>query len=445
MQNIRWHRRMQAHVAVGVSLIVAFSLGSAILVTSSVVTRRAMAGAAQDLAAARSAFDRLVEDRAHEASVQASLIARLPVFRAHLIDPQLAGDAATMDAMATDYREQLGASFFIVGSRRTPVRGRAGHPGGPLSPMVEQLLAAAAAGADGRRVTAVDGALHLVVAEPARFADEVLGALVVGYVLDDAVMGRLAAITRSDVSLVATGALTASSLPPAARTQLQLRLRTGAMATGAPTLETLGAAHYVAAASPLAQDADGDVAGQLVLLQDWAPTQQSLTELRTQLALWGTAIFSAALAGALVFSGRVTQSLADLSRAARETAAGDWDRRLPERGSAEVVTLARAVNAMATSLRRHHAEVEAQRLRVFRATMTTVHDLVNNFLASMQLIRLEADGRLPVETLELFDRLIDDNAAELKLLGDLEVVREKEMAVGTGIDYRADATSRDAA
>ena len=155
-------------------------------------------------------------------------------------------------------------------------------------------------------------------------------------------------------------------------------------------------------------------------------------------------IFVAALAGALVFSGRVTRALAGISQAAADTAAGDWDRRLPEHGSAEVQRLARAVNAMATNLRRHHAEVEAQRLRVFRATMTTVHDLVNNFLANMQLIRLESEHRLPAETLNLFDRLIDDAAVELRLLGDLEVVKEKPMAVGTGIEYPS-ATSRGAA
>ena len=96
---------------------------------------------------------------------------------------------------------------------------------------------------------------------------------------------------------------------------------------------------------------------------------------------------------------------------------------------------------MATNLNRHHAEVEAQRLRVFRATMTTVHDLVNNFLANMQLIRLEAEDRLPQETLDLFDQLIQDNAAELRLLGELQVVREKEMAVGTGIEYRTSGQS----
>ena len=35
---------------------------------------------------------------------------------------------------------------------------------------------------------------------------------------------------------------------------------------------------------------------------------------------------------------------------------------------------------------------------------------------------------------------IEDHAAELRLLGDLQVVREKEMAAGLGIAYREDDT-----
>ncbi len=434
---------MQWHVALGAGLLVALSLAAVVAVTSDAITRRAMAGARQDLAAARAAFWRLVEDRAREASVQANLIARLPVVRAHMIDPQLAADAPTLDAMAAEYRTQLGAAFLVVGTSRSSVTGRDGYPGSQLHADVSGVLAEAGAGEATRRVVAIDGVLHLVVAEPARFVDEVLGALVVGYVLDDAVMRDLAAITRCDVSLVAEGSLMATSLGGPFRGALDTLVRTGALpAKGGPSLRAIEDAEYVAAVYPLTHDAAADVAGQLVLLQDWAPTRQSLDGLRRQLALGGLVVFVAALGGGLVFSGRVTRSLAGLSHAAGEMAAGDWERQLPEHGSAEVQSLARAVNAMATSLRRHHADVEAHRLRVFRATMTTVHDLVNNFLANMQFIRMEAEGRLPQETLDLFDRLIDDNAVELQLLGGLEVVREKKMAVGTGIEYPS-AASRD--
>ena len=90
--------------------------------------------------------------------------------------------------------------------------------------------------------------------------------------------------------------------------------------------------------------------------------------------------------------------------------------------------------------RRHNQEVQVQRLNTFRATMTTVHDIVNNFLANMQLIRLEAEGRLSDETLTLFDRLIQDTATELKVLGDLQTIREKEMVIGRGIEYQSSQT-----
>ena len=40
-----------------------------------------------------------------------------------------------------------------------------------------------------------------------------------------------------------------------------------------------------------------------------------------------------------------------------------------------------------------------------------------------------------VDTIGLFDSLIQDTAAELRVLGNLQTIKEKEMAIGTGIDY----------
>jgi two-component system cell cycle sensor histidine kinase/response regulator CckA len=88
-----------------------------------------------------------------------------------------------------------------------------------------------------------------------------------------------------------------------------------------------------------------------------------------------------------------------------------------------------------SEVRRLNDEIQRQRLRVFKATMTTVHDIVNNLLTSLQLVRLEAEGRLSAEQLTQFDRMIADAAGKLRTLGDLETVTEKEMEIGTGIDY----------
>ena len=86
-------------------------------------------------------------------------------------------------------------------------------------------------------------------------------------------------------------------------------------------------------------------------------------------------------------------------------------------------------------LKRLNDEIQLQRLRVFKATMRTVQDIVNNLLSSLQLVHLDAERQLPAEVLTLVDRVILEAAVKLKTLGDLETVKEKEMAIGLGIDY----------
>ena len=80
-------------------------------------------------------------------------------------------------------------------------------------------------------------------------------------------------------------------------------------------------------------------------------------------------------------------------------------------------------------------EIEFQRLRVFKATMRTVQDIVNNLLNGLQLVHLDAEDRLPAESQTLIDLVIREAAMKLKALGNLETIKEKEMVIGQGIDY----------
>jgi hypothetical protein len=83
-------------------------------------------------------------------------------------------------------------------------------------------------------------------------------------------------------------------------------------------------------------------------------------------------------------------------------------------------------------------ELQEQRLRVLRATMRTVQDIVNNFLNSLSLFRLEAEdkGALSESSLQMMDDLIQETSAKLTALGKLQGTPEKPMAGGmVGIDY----------
>jgi PAS domain S-box-containing protein len=83
------------------------------------------------------------------------------------------------------------------------------------------------------------------------------------------------------------------------------------------------------------------------------------------------------------------------------------------------------------------AKVQAERLRVLKATMRTVQDIVNNALMSLYEFRGEAEPHVAAQSLERFDRIIADTVAKLTMLGDLEHVAETQMAMGPGIDYQS--------
>ena len=92
---------------------------------------------------------------------------------------------------------------------------------------------------------------------------------------------------------------------------------------------------------------------------------------------------------------------------------------------------------LASRRARHRAEIEVRRQRVFRATITTVHDIVNNFLHQLELVRATADDQLSNETSALLDDLIRGAAAKLKALGDIEQIIETPMGSVVGITYPA--------
>jgi signal transduction histidine kinase/ActR/RegA family two-component response regulator len=408
--------RLETHVALAVTLLVALALGAAMIVATRVVSAGSFERASSDLAAARTAFYRLADDRAEFAATQAALVTALPVFRAHMTDTQLAADAATMQVMADEYRQQLKAAFCIVTGRDGRWTASSGWPQAAARPAsIGRMIASSAAGRSGRDNVEVAGRLFLVVSEPARFAEETLGTLTVGYALDDAVARRLAEVTHCDVNIVVGPRLAASSLSADRRAALTGLIANGWPAPGgAPRLERLGSSEYVSAAFALSPAGEPDP-GRLVLLQDWAPTDRYLARLRNQLFAAGIGIFAVALAGGLWFARRIGRPLNDLASAAGDIASGNWDRQVPARGSLEAVGMARAFNAMTGSLRHWYEQAKkrdddlrhAQKMAAIgRLAGGIAHDF-NNLLtairgyAELVLLRMDADDSRRGDTSEI--------------------------------------------
>ena len=390
--RIAWHRRIEAAVVAGSGLLVALSIGTVLVVTTRLVTSRALERASTDIEAARSAFYDLVDRQAESGAALARLVTVLPVFRAHIDDPgdpgrdpRLAIDLPTVEAMAEDYRQRLRAEFSIVTSRRDEW---VVSPGWPAHveppPPVRKLIASGLEGRPVHNLVLVGNRLFLVVTEPVRFAEETLGTFTVGFALDERFARDLARATRAEVTFVAHGEVVSSSAPPDARAAIDEALKTTTVFADASSsgvsVRRVGAGTYVASTSSLFADRPSTALGSLVLLQDWQPTQQFLDDLRWRLLLMGGVIFAVTLAAAMDFSRRLSRPLRDISDAARDIASGNWNREVPIRGQAEATTMAEAFNDMTATVRHWYEEAREQSARLqtsydrFRTVTETARD-----------------------------------------------------------------------
>ena len=373
---------MEARVAAGVLVLVTLSLSAVVITATRVVMRTAIARATDNLEDARAAFYRLVDDRAQLAAQQTRLIIGLPVFRSVMVDPVVASDVATLTQVADGYRQDVRAQFALVTDPRGKPTAMPGWPhGAAVPPALAGAIQGAAAGQSRRDIIPLDGNLFLVTSEPARFAQtEVLGTVTFGFALDDAVAQELAQITRAEVNLISGRRLVGSSLSESHKQQLESEVNSGVLAASSGVSQPrrqIGDREFIEGTFPLFRDRESNDVGRLVLLQDWAPTQAFLDELRNSLLFAGLGGFVLALGGGLIFSRRTSRPLIDIAAAARDIAAGDWNRTVPARGSAEAMTMAAAFNDMTRSLRDH-----AERLKAAYQRFSTVTQSARDAIAS---------------------------------------------------------------
>jgi PAS domain S-box-containing protein len=367
-------------VAAGVILLVTLSLAGVLLAATRVVTRSAVARASADLETARSAFYRLVGNRADFAAAQTRLITVLPVFRATMST----GDVATLSQVADTYRQDLNAQFCLVTNPTGRPMATPGWPGTlDPPPGLQATIHGAVAGESRRDIVPIQGRLFQVTSEPAMFGEvELLGTITFGFPLDDRVAQELAKVTHAEINLVSAAGnkLVGSSLPPQDQREVAAALDGGYLRSlrGISTdVRTLGSRQFIAGTFSLFPDHSSDEVGHLVLLQDWAPTQQFLTELRRSLLLTGLAVFFLALGGGIIFSRRTSQPLIDMAAAAGDIAAGDWHRQVRVRGSAEATTMAMAFNDMTASLRDQAESLTASAQRFSTVTQSARDAIVS--------------------------------------------------------------------
>ena len=276
---------------------------------------------------------------------------------------------ATVGAEATKVARALGRDLLVVTDDRGQVLASASGSGEPLAPgddLARLPVVRRALEQDGPvddrnlAVVALDGRDVRVGAVPIVLQDYIIGALVVGDVLDDAFIVEVGRALDCEVVLGGSAGVVARTpgIPAEAASAF---LRTGARASaeGPAELVRLGAAEYVTAPIPYGTDAAGRPVTLHLLQSLGGALERSNRTLLFAATLIGViALVVAAVAAVLVartLLGPLSRFVDFLGRAA-ET--GDHSLRF-DGGDAghEVSILAENYNRLAASLERHEREL----------------------------------------------------------------------------------------
>jgi len=262
----------------------------------------------------------------------ARLVADLPKLKA-------AVDVAhppTVQPLAEDYRVQLDAALVVITHRSGRLLAHAGDPryAGPRV-AARSAVSEALAGREATAFWRSPGGILQVASVPIVIGpqpQEILGALTVGFALDDRLASRFQLLTRSEIAFAIDGRIQASTLPAVHNSPLLPYLG----AAGIRRFQ-LGSDEYVALAQPLSVPALGD-ARLRVTAAEPGPTVLILRS-RTErlrilrplhLALAATGVVAVALATLLSYAlaRTVTRPLRAVTAAMGEMAAhGDLTRR----------------------------------------------------------------------------------------------------------------------
>ena len=327
------------------------------------------------------------------------------------------GDAPTVQPLADEYREEVGADLLILTGRSGAVLGTAGLNAADIPELLQNLPIGSAdeisAFVPHRRglLQVVSAPLFLEGPVP-----DILGRLTVGVLLDNRLASEFKKLTGSEIAFAARGNILASTLPASSRSVL-----TQVIASPSLTSVLLDNEEYLVLVRPLqvvgVPERDVPVA---LVLRSRTERLQFLDTIRTGLA--GILVVTLLLATLLSYgvARTMTRPLAAITKAMRDVAAtGDLTRKVTLKSHAlddeDARTLATAFNTLTESIARFQREA-AQKERLSslgRLSTVIAHEVRNPLMiirASLATLR-----RSRLTAAELRDAVadIDDETKRL--------------------------------
>jgi signal transduction histidine kinase len=362
-------------------------------------------------------------------SLLARLIADLPKLKAAVET----GDPPTVRPLALDYKARVKADLLAVTNREGTVLVALG--GADTAPADRGSTRTDLAGQESTTLRATpEGALQQIVTVPIAIGiepPEVLGALTLGFALNDQLAAQLKAVTASEVALVEGRRILASTLPHRYDAIL------GALAADGPATAPLDGNEYVALRQPLES---GPGQGQLAALVLRSRTErlEFLQTLRAALAFAAVvAVFGAVLLSYAI-SRTVTRPLAAITATMRDVAAtGDLTRKIALPGGwydEDARVVASTFNTFTDSIARFQQEAALrERLSALGRLSTVIaHEVRNPLMIIKTALRsLRREGASAPEIQDAAADIDQEVARLNRIVGDvLDFARPLKLAYG---------------
>ena len=349
---------MQPSLRTRILLITVIPIVTLVFATLAIVNRSITAQARQsihdDLLRASAVARTVLEARARALAVAGGVIARDPKFFSVLTIPGSDRDEqlrATVAGVARDFILPDQTDLFEVfdgrGALLASVGLEASDPGGRSGLVASALAGRAAAG-----ILIGRGTHFQAQVMPVQVGGRIVGVLLLGARIDDALAAELRGLTRSDVSFVSGAAVTGTTLERGEDLQAMLASVARPTAGDAPLLahgEVFELRRPGNVEVTLARDLPGVEPGQrqLVVLQRSLDAETAFLRAMQGglVALGGLALVLAVGAGALI-AQRIISPVQRLVHGAEEMERGNYDYPLEVAGSDEIARLARRFDDM---------------------------------------------------------------------------------------------------
>jgi signal transduction histidine kinase len=397
------------------ALLAIATTGIAVYVVGTRATREAEPEMRRGLADAGTLVAQQQRTLATRYIVFARLLADLPKLKS-AVETQ---DPATVELIAADYRQQVGADLLLVTGRTGTVLARGGEAAtGPG----EVVLADALAGQEAVQFRPHPRGILQVVTVPISIGlsvPDVLGTLSLGVLLDQRLADQFKGATQSEVAFVLNGHVRAATLPQAVWPELE-----GLIGQSSPVSVRVGDADYVGLALPLRPPSDtaaraaADGSAATLVLQSRTERLRFLRTIDTALVVAGVMAVLLATVVSYLVARTVTRPLGAITDTMREVAAtGDLTKKITLRGPAiwqdeDARLLATTFNTLTDSIARFQREA-AQKERLLslgRLSTVIAHEVRNPLMiikAALRSLRPEASPPEIREAVSDIDEEVD--------------------------------------